>query len=188
MISVDDFQLEVAAWLAENSAGAPYNYGPICPPDLIDAGLAWQHRINEAGYAGVHWPVEHGGMGLTVEHNGVWLLECARAGVPPFLNMVGFVLAGRAIQRFGTPEQQAAHLRATLATDHVWCQLFSEPGAGSDLGSLSTRAELDGDRYIVNGQKVWCSGGRYSNWGILMARTRPIERERRRNTRASRSS
>ena len=175
MITVDEFQQEVAAWLAENRDGAPHNYGPICPPDLIDAGLAWQHRINEAGYAGVHWPVEHGGMGLTVEHNGVWLLECARAGVPPFLNMVGFVLAGGAIQRFGTPEQQAAHLRATLATDHVWCQLFSEPGAGSDLGSLSTRAELDGDRYVVNGQKVWCSGGRYSNWGILMARTRPID-------------
>ncbi|MET0663116.1 MAG: acyl-CoA dehydrogenase family protein [Ilumatobacteraceae bacterium] len=175
MITVDEFQQEVAAWLAENRDGAPHNYGPICPPDLIDAGLAWQHRINEAGYAGVHWPVEHGGMGLTVEHNGIWLLECARAGVPPFLNMVGFVLAGGAIQRFGTPEQEAAHLRATLATDHVWCQLFSEPGAGSDLASLSTRAELDGDRYIVNGQKVWCSGGRYSNWGILMARTRPID-------------
>ena len=57
MISVDEFQLEVAAWLAENRSGAPHNYGPICPPDLIDAGLAWQHRINEAGYAGVHWPV-----------------------------------------------------------------------------------------------------------------------------------
>ena len=61
----------------------------------------------------------------------------------------------------------------TLAAEHVWCQLFSEPGAGSDLGGLSTRAELDGDRYIINGQKVWCSGGRYSNWGILMARTNP---------------
>ncbi len=85
--------------------------------------------------------------------------------------MVGLVLAGGAIQKFGTPEQQARHLEATLRADHVWCQLFSEPGAGSDLGSLSTRAERDGDRFIVNGQKVWCSGGRYSNWGILMART-----------------
>jgi alkylation response protein AidB-like acyl-CoA dehydrogenase len=90
-------------------------------------------------------------------------------------NMVGFVLAGGAIMRYGTDEQRAYHLRATLATGHVWCQLFSEPGAGSDLGSLGTRAELDGDRYVVNGQKVWCSGGRYSNWGILMARTRPID-------------
>ena len=87
--------------------------------------------------------------------------------------MVGLVLTGGAVQKFGTPEQQAKHLNATLRADHVWCQLFSEPGAGSDLGSLSTKAERDGDRYIVNGQKVWCSGGRYSNWGILMARTNP---------------
>ena len=77
---------------------------------------------------------------------------------------------GRDLQ-FGTPEQQAAHLRPTLSADRLWCQLFSEPGAGSDLGSLTTRADLDGDHYVVNGQKVWCSGGRYSDWGILMART-----------------
>ena len=162
-------------WLADNRQHAPRDYGPICPPDLVDAGLAWQRRLTDAGYAGIHWPEEYGGLGLTPEHNGIWLLECARAGVPPVFNMVGFVLAGGAIQRFGTPEQQAQHLRRTLATDHVWCQLFSEPGAGSDLGSLSTRAEFDGENYIVNGQKVWCSGGRYSNWGILMARTRPLD-------------
>jgi alkylation response protein AidB-like acyl-CoA dehydrogenase len=77
------------------------------------------------------------------------------------------------VQKFGTPEQKARHLRRTLTTEHVWCQLFSEPGAGSDLGGLSTRAERDGDNFVINGQKVWCSGGRYSNWGILMARTDP---------------
>ena len=87
--------------------------------------------------------------------------------------MVGHVLAGGAILRFGTPEQQATHLRPTLSADRLWCQLFCEPGAGSDLGSLTTRADLDGDHYVVNGQKVWCSGGRYSDWGILMARTDP---------------
>ncbi len=175
MITVDDFQRDAAAWLADHAGDAPRDYGAICPPDLVDAGLAWQRRLTDAGWAGIHWPVERGGRGLTAEHNGVWLLECARAGVPAVFNMVGFVLAGGAVLRYGTPEQQADHLRATLATDHVWCQLFSEPGAGSDLGSLATRAELDGDRYVVNGQKVWCSGGRYSNWGILMARTRPID-------------
>ena len=87
--------------------------------------------------------------------------------------MVGIVLAGTVIQKFGTDEQKSAHLRATLAAEQVWCQLFSEPGAGSDLGGLATRAERDGERWIVNGQKVWCSGGRYSGWGILMARTDP---------------
>ena len=175
MIPVEEFHAEVAAWLADNAAAAPRDYGAICPPDIVEAGLDWQRRILDAGYAGIHWPIEHGGRGLTPEHNGVWLLECARAGVPPFFNMVGLVLAGGSIQRYGTPEQQHRHLAATLDTTHVWCQLFSEPGSGSDLGSLSTRAELDGDRFVVNGQKVWCSGGRYSNWGILMARTRPLD-------------
>jgi alkylation response protein AidB-like acyl-CoA dehydrogenase len=85
--------------------------------------------------------------------------------------MVGLVLAGGAVMTFGTDELKRQHLRSTLSAEHVWCQLFSEPGAGSDLGSLSTRADRDGDRFIINGQKVWCSGGRCSNWGILMART-----------------
>ncbi|MGB3734879.1 MAG: acyl-CoA dehydrogenase family protein [Ilumatobacter sp.] len=172
--TIEDFRVEAAGWLAEHGGGAPRDYGAICPPELIGAGIQWQRRIRDAGYAGIHWPVEHGGRGLGIEHNAAWLLECARAGVPPVLNMVGLVLAGGALLRYGTPAQQARHLRRTLDADDVWCQLFSEPGSGSDLASLSTRAEHDGDRFIVNGQKVWCSGGRYSNWGILMARTRPI--------------
>jgi alkylation response protein AidB-like acyl-CoA dehydrogenase len=101
------------------------------------------------------------------------MLECALAGVPPVFNMVGLVLTGGALLRFGTPSSRPSTLAATLRAEHVWCQLFSEPGAGSDLGGLSTRAERDGDHFIVNGQKVWCSGGRYSDWGILMARTNP---------------
>jgi hypothetical protein len=159
--------------LAANRHLAPRDYGAICPPDLVERGVAWQQHLFAEGFAGIHWPVEFGGRGLTAEHNSVWMLEAAIAGVPPVLNMVGLVLAGGAILRYGAPEQQTAHLRATLAAEQVWCQLFSEPGAGSDLGGLSTKAERDGDRFIVNGQKVWCSGGRYSDWGILMARTDP---------------
>ena len=171
MIQVEEFAAKAAAWLAENKPSAPRDYGAICPPDLVDSGLAWQRHLYASGWAGIHWPTEFGGQGLTAAHQAQWLYECALAGVPGVFNMVGLVLAGGAIQKFGTPEQQERHLDATLRADHVWCQLFSEPGAGSDLGSLSTRAVRDGDRYIVNGQKVWCSGGRYSNWGILMART-----------------
>ncbi len=84
-------------------------------PTSSTPGSTWQRRLTDAGWAGIHWPIEHGGRGLTPEHNGVWLLECARAGVPAVFNMVGFVLAGGAIMRYGTPEQQAQHLRATLA-------------------------------------------------------------------------
>jgi alkylation response protein AidB-like acyl-CoA dehydrogenase len=171
VIEVNEFGQQVSSWLLANAPHAPRDYGAITPPGLVEPAIAWQRRIYDAGFAGIHWPVEHGGRGLTPEHNAAWIMECAKAGVPPFLNMVGLVLAGGAINRFGTAEQQTQHLRPTLAADHVWCQLFSEPGAGSDLASLSTTAVRDGDRFVVNGQKVWCSGGRYSQWGILMART-----------------
>jgi alkylation response protein AidB-like acyl-CoA dehydrogenase len=175
--TVEAFADGAREWLAANARHAPPDYGAICPPELIDAGVAWQRRLFDAGYAGIHWPVEHGGRGLSADHHAAWLVECARAGVPAVLNMVGLVLAGGAILQYGTPEQQSQHLGATLHADHVWCQLFSEPGAGSDLGSLATRAERDGDDFVVNGQKVWCSGGRVSNWGILMARTDPDARK-----------
>ena len=176
-IEVDAFRGDAAAWLTANRQYAPRDYGAICPPDLIGAGIAWQQRLFEAGYAGIHWPDEHGGRGLTAAHQAAWIEQCAVHAVPPFLNMVGLVLAGQSIIRFGTPDQQVQHLRPTLDGSRVWCQLFSEPGAGSDLASLTTRAERRGDRYIVNGQKVWCSGGRCSDWGILMARTDPGARK-----------
>lgn len=121
----------------------------------------------------IHWPTEFGGRGLTVEHQSVWLGTCARGEVPPFINMVGFVLAGQGTRLYGTDAQKADHLRPIIAAERLWCQLFSEPEAGSDLASLRTTTERDGDEWIVNGQKVWTSGGRYSDWGILMARTNP---------------
>ena len=169
--SVEAFRSRAESWLRDNASHAPRDYGAICPPHLIDAGKAWQIRLHAAGFTGIHWPVEHGGQGLTSTHTATWIELCALHGVPPVLNMVGLVLAGGSIMKFGTPEQQSQHLLQSLAAEHVWCQLFSEPGAGSDLGGLSTKAELDGDTFVINGQKVWCSGGRYSNWGILIART-----------------
>ena len=169
--TVEELRSRAAAWLATNRQHAPRDYGAICPPDLVNEGVAWQRLIYDNGFAGLHWPTEFGGQGLTPAHHGAWVEECAKVGVPPVLNMVGLVLAGGAVMTFGSDELKQQHLRSTLNADHVWCQLFSEPGAGSDLGSLSTRAERDGDRFIINGQKVWCSGGRCSNWGILMART-----------------
>jgi alkylation response protein AidB-like acyl-CoA dehydrogenase len=170
-MEVDEFQRQAAEWLAANREGAPRDYGAICPPGVVDEGLAWQRHIHAAGYAGIHWPEDVGGRGLSSAHNAAWQYECTLAGVPSVFNMVGLVLTGGAVLRFGTHEQQVRHLRPTLTGEHVWCQLFSEPGAGSDLGGLSTTATRDGDEFVINGQKVWCSGGRYSNWGILMART-----------------
>lgn len=176
MIDVEDFAERARGWLVEHAHEAPPDYGAICPPELVDRGVAWHRALHDAGFAAIHWPVEFGGRGLTPEHHAAWLLEAAKAGVPAVFNMVGLVLTAGAILQFGTDSQRAEHLASTASADRLWCQLFSEPGAGSDLAGLSTRAELDGDpdtgTFVVNGQKVWCSGGRYSDWGILLARTR----------------
>ncbi|HEY2814801.1 MAG TPA: acyl-CoA dehydrogenase family protein [Acidimicrobiales bacterium] len=171
MIEVEAFGAEAAAWLRANKPDAPRDYGAILPPDLRDEGMAWQRRLFDAGFAGIHWPEEYGGRGLTAEHTGAWVEQCALAGVPPFINMVGVVLAGGSLLLFGTDAQKQEHLRPIISGERVWCQLFSEPGAGSDLASLTTRAERDGDEYVISGQKVWCSNGRISDWGICMART-----------------
>ena len=172
-MDVASFAAEARQWLAANRDAAPRDYGAILPPDLRDEGVAWQRRLFDAGFAGVHWPEKVGGRGLTPEHTAAWIEACALAEVPPFISMVGVVLAGGSILRFGTPEQQAEHLRPILTGERVWCQLFSEPGAGSDLASLTSSAVLDGDEYVLRGQKVWCSNGRISDWGICLARTDP---------------
>ena len=172
-MDVEELRETARAWLAEHRADAPRDYGAILPPDLVDEGRAWQRELFAAGWAGIHWPVAHGGRGLTPEHTAAWTTECAIAEVPPWINMVGVVLAGGSILAFGTPDQQQTHLRGILEADQVWCQLFSEPGAGSDLASLSCRAERDGDDWVVTGQKVWCSNGRVADRGILLARTAP---------------
>lgn len=172
MTDLDSFRAEARTWLAENKHRAPSrNYGAIVPPELIDEGVAWQRALFEGGMTGFHWPKEHGGQELPREVSGVWLEEAALADVPPFLNMVSLVLMGETVMAHGTDEQQAEHLGPTLRGDRVWCQLFSEPGAGSDLASLSTKAERDGDEFVMNGQKVWCSNGRVADYGICLART-----------------
>jgi len=171
-LSVEEFARSAAVWIAEHRHLAPPDYGAILPPDLHDEATAWQRLLFDAGFAGIHWPTEVGGRGLSPAHNAAWITQCALAQVPPFVNMVGIVLTGGSILAFGTPEQQAKHLRPIIAGDRVWCQLFSEPDAGSDLGALATTAVPDGDGgFVVNGQKVWCSNGRVSDWGILLART-----------------
>ncbi|MEM8903431.1 MAG: acyl-CoA dehydrogenase family protein [Actinomycetota bacterium] len=170
---VETFRAEAIDFLRGHADAAPRDYGAIMPPELRDEGVAWQRVLAEHGFAGIHRPVDLGGRGLTPEHQAVWLEECARAGVPPFLNMVGHVLAVGSLLRYGTDEQQQRWIPPTLAGEVVWCQLFSEPGAGSDLAGLSTKAVRDGDGWVVDGQKVWSSASRVSELGILLARTDP---------------
>lgn len=169
------FRTQVAHYLADAVASgvACPDFGAIVPEDMHPKALSWQRHLSETGYAGIHWPTEHGGQGLSRAHSAVWYEECAKAKVAPYLNLQGIVLAGEAIMRSGTDEQKQRFLSRTLSGEVMWCQLFSEPGAGSDLAGLGTRAELDGDHYLLNGQKVWCSNGQLAQFGILLARTDP---------------
>ena len=157
------------------SGSRPVDWGAIVPPERVEEAREWQGRLHAAGLAGIHWPIEYGGLGLTIEHTGAWTRACALVEAPPFLNMVGHVLTAGSLLLFGTEEQKARHLPPIASGDQVWCQLFSEPGAGSDLASLSTRADRDGESWVLAGQKVWCSNGRVADWGIGLARTRSLD-------------
>jgi alkylation response protein AidB-like acyl-CoA dehydrogenase len=130
----------------------------------------WQRRLFDAGYAGLHWPAEYGGRGASPTEQLIFYEETTRARAPYVgVNFVGTLHAGPTLIEEGSDEQKAAHLPLILRGDEVWCQGFSEPGAGSDLASLRTRAERDGDDYMLNGQKIWCSFGQVADVGEFLA-------------------
>ena len=134
----------------------------------------WQRRLYDAGYAGINWPSEFGGRGSTPTEHLIFLEETTRMGAPYVgMNFVGQLHAGPTLILEATPEQQARHLPAMLKGEEVWCQGFSEPNAGSDLASLSTRAIRDGDHYVVTGQKIWTSFGHVADYCELLVRTDP---------------
>ncbi|MFQ5381617.1 MAG: acyl-CoA dehydrogenase family protein, partial [Dehalococcoidia bacterium] len=132
----------------------------------------WNAKLNERGWGAPHWPKEYGGGGLPVRQQFVLSEEFAWARAPR-PGGIGHGWAGPTIMVYGSDEQKEEFLPKILSGEHRWCQLFSEPGAGSDLASLQTRATRDGDDYVVNGQKIWTSGAHQSNMGILVARTNP---------------
>jgi alkylation response protein AidB-like acyl-CoA dehydrogenase len=174
--SVEEFAAAARAFLRTRAdAGTiPPDWGAILPGPMADVGRAWQRDLYDAGFAAIDWPVEYGGRGLTDEHVLTWRTACSEFEAPSVLNMVGLVLTAGALMTFGTPEQQATHLPPTARGERVWCQMFSEPDAGSDLASLTTRAERDGEVWRVNGRKVWTSAGNAADWAILMARTKSL--------------
>lgn len=138
---------------------------------FVERARPWQALLAEHGWAGIAWPAAHGGRGGTAAEAAIFGEEAAAFGLPTGAFAVGVRMAGPTIIAHGTEAQQARYLPPMLRGEEVWCQLFSEPGAGSDLAGLSTRAVLDGDEWVVNGQKVWTSGAHYSDFGILLART-----------------
>jgi alkylation response protein AidB-like acyl-CoA dehydrogenase len=136
-------------------------------------GREWQRRLAAGGWAAPAWPVEHGGRGLGPIEMAIFNEEIARSGAPRSIAQIGTGWAGPAIMAHGADEQKRRFLPSILNAEQIWCQLFSEPNAGSDLAALQTRAELRGERWIVNGQKIWTSHAHEADYGILLARTDP---------------
>ncbi|HXG76201.1 MAG TPA: acyl-CoA dehydrogenase [Gaiellaceae bacterium] len=167
------FRAELRAWLDENLPeelrGHRGGAARFDGPEL----RAWSRALHEAGYAGLTWPKEYGGAGAPYTFQGIFLEEMARAEAPPHVGVIGLGMAGPTIMAHGTEEQKARYLAPILSADEIWCQGFSEPGAGSDLAGVRTSARLEDGHFVVNGQKVWSSFAHIADWCILLTRSDP---------------
>jgi alkylation response protein AidB-like acyl-CoA dehydrogenase len=164
-----EFRDEVRTWLREHVPREPQ---PVDLGPMREFDLAWQRAQYDGGWAGIAWPTEHGGRGLSLTQQLIWHEEYALAGGPDVgVNFVGLNHGGPTLIARGSEEQKAEHLPRILRGEAVWCQGFSEPGAGSDLASLSTRAVIDGDDLVVTGQKIWTSYADVADHQELLVRT-----------------
>lgn len=169
------FRDRLRQWLAKVLPTLPPPPDPLDWPGRRVYDTGWQRTLYEAGYAGLHWPAEAGGRGATPTQHLIFLEETERAGAPYVgANFVGLLHAGPTIAAEGTAGQRARWLPPVLRGEEVWCQGFSEPGAGSDLASLRTSAVRDGDHYVVSGSKIWTSHAEVADWCELLARTGPV--------------
>ena len=175
MQGVEEFRAEVREWLADNLVGEFAALkglgGPGREHEAFEERRAWNQQLAAAGLTCLGWPVEHGGRGLSVAHRVAFYEEYAIANAPAKVNHFGEELLGPTLIEYGTPEQQQRFLPKILDVTELWCQGYSEPGAGSDLASVSTSAELDGDQWVINGQKVWTSLAHWAQWCFVIART-----------------
>jgi len=164
------FRAALRAWLAANVPRGPW-------PETLEEEAAfltaWQRTLYDAGWVAVHWPREHGGRGATLTETAIYQEELARARAPQVMNRVGVNNVGPTLLAHGTDAQRRRYLPGILSGEEIWCQLYSEPNAGSDLASLRARAEKQGDHYVLNGQKVWTSYAQFASFAILLARTDP---------------
>lgn len=169
------FRLELRAWLAANP---PQGYDPVTFPQLeqnerFALQLDWQRQLHRGGWVGIHWPQAYGGRGATVMEQTIYRREMVRARLPEIANFMGTRIAGPTLIHWGTEAQKQRYIPTILNGDEIWCQGYSEPGAGSDIASLQTRAVEEGDDFIINGQKVWTSFAQYARFCLLLARTDP---------------
>jgi alkylation response protein AidB-like acyl-CoA dehydrogenase len=169
------FRDEVRAWLGAN---VPRDWArKRAAEENLEAQFAylraWQRKVYDAGWAGIHWPKAYGGRGASFIEQVIFIEEMARAEAPPMANVLGLGIIGPTIIAFGTEAQKKRYLANILSAEEIWCQGFSEPGAGSDLASLSTEAKLDGGDFVVNGHKCWTSYAWAADWCELVVRTDP---------------
>lgn len=171
-LPISAFRLKAREWLKAHVPSAP---PPEDGPASREYVLAWQRAQAAGGWAGIAWPKEVGGRGLSVLEQIVWFEEYARAGAPSPLNasFVGLNHAGPTLIACGSSEQKAFHLPKILSGEVIWCQGFSEPGAGSDLASLRTRGRIEGDELVIDGHKIWSSFADIADWQELLIRTDP---------------
>ncbi|HSL57227.1 MAG TPA: acyl-CoA dehydrogenase family protein [Acidimicrobiales bacterium] len=173
-----EFRARVRAFLAEHAParrrpepGAADDDTPDAEAPSVEQAKAFQAALFDAGLAGITWPQEYGGAGLTNEHQRVFTEEATGHELPTGLYTIGLGMVIPTLLEYGTPEQKERYVAKALRGEEVWSQLFSEPGAGSDVASLQARAVRDGDEWVINGQKVWTTGAQHSDFGAVICRT-----------------
>jgi alkylation response protein AidB-like acyl-CoA dehydrogenase len=169
------FRKQVRAWLKANvpKRDSPERHMPEGDPKRVGWYKAWQRKLYDGGYVAMGWPKEHGGQAADVMRQTIVNQELVLASAPQQIGMMGVQMVGPTLIQFGTDEQRERFLPKILSAEEIWCQGYSEPGSGSDLASLKTRADLVGDEFIVNGQKVWTSNAQIADWMFCLVRTDP---------------
>lgn len=176
-VAAESFRADVRTWLADHLSGEFADFrgmgGPGREDMDVEQRLRWNRHLAEHGWTGVGWPAEHGGRGLSLAQQVIFHEEYARSNAPARVNHLGEELLGPTLIAFGTDEQQRRFLPKILAVEELWCQGYSEPGAGSDLANVATRARLEGDEWVIDGQKIWTSAAQFAQWCFVVARTTP---------------
>ncbi len=172
----EKLRADCQAWLDTHVPRAWYDRAfreSLTPSEQIAFLKSWQRTLYDGGWVGLAWPREYGGRGANLMEQVLFNQEMARAKAPPLINILGLIIAGPTLMVHGTEEQKRRYLPKILTAEEIWCQGFSEPNSGSDLASLSTRASVDGDEFVVNGQKIWNSYGHLAQQCLLLVRTHP---------------
>jgi alkylation response protein AidB-like acyl-CoA dehydrogenase len=171
----EEFRREVREWLAANLTDALRGTGGVGREnEAFPQRLEFARRLAAGGWSTLAWPVEHGGRGASLARQVIFYEEYAKAGAPSRVDHIGTTMVGPTLMALGTPAQQRRFLPSIAAVSELWCQGYSEPGAGSDLAGVTTRARLDGDEWVLSGQKVWTSLAHVADWCFVLARTAPV--------------